>query len=262
MPPTRRHQNWRCWPAQPGSPPRRAPPRPAAISTPCSTPTASTTASTAPPAGPSPASRRQPRRSRPCPQSRRCGTGGIKPLPPPDARPARTGPANWPPRSPGSRPAAAAATHRSTRSWPAGSPTTGNCSPSPRTPARPGQSQPDLMLAAVHYLLARQPGSPLARYYPPLTPASSAAPSAPRHARPPRSTPATPPRSCPPSSPPPRPARQSASCTLRSSPTWRRRTAPASSTRSSRSPPDGRSAGSARKPAPTLPDRACAWPAA
>jgi hypothetical protein len=36
--------------------------------------------------------------------------------------------------------------------------------------ARPGQSQPDLMLAAVHYLLARQPGSPLARYYPPCTP--------------------------------------------------------------------------------------------
>ena len=28
--------------------------------------------------------------------------------------------------------------------------------------ASPGQSQPDLMLAAVHYLLARQPGSPLA----------------------------------------------------------------------------------------------------
>ena len=36
--------------------------------------------------------------------------------------------------------------------------------------ARPGQSQPDLMLAAVHYLLARQPGSPLARYYPTLNP--------------------------------------------------------------------------------------------
>jgi hypothetical protein len=36
--------------------------------------------------------------------------------------------------------------------------------------ARPGQSQPDLMLAAVHYLLARQPRSPLARYYPTLNP--------------------------------------------------------------------------------------------
>jgi hypothetical protein len=35
--------------------------------------------------------------------------------------------------------------------------------------ASPGQSQPDLMLAAVHYLLGRQPGSPLARYYPTLT---------------------------------------------------------------------------------------------
>jgi hypothetical protein len=28
--------------------------------------------------------------------------------------------------------------------------------------ASPGQSQPDLLLAAVHYPLARQPGSPLA----------------------------------------------------------------------------------------------------
>jgi hypothetical protein len=36
--------------------------------------------------------------------------------------------------------------------------------------ARPGQSQPDLMLASVHYLLARQPSSPLARYYPTLEP--------------------------------------------------------------------------------------------
>jgi hypothetical protein len=36
--------------------------------------------------------------------------------------------------------------------------------------ARPGQSQPDLMLAAVHYLLAREPGSRLARYYPTLSP--------------------------------------------------------------------------------------------
>jgi len=35
--------------------------------------------------------------------------------------------------------------------------------------ASPGQSQPDLMLAAVHYLLARQLGFPLARYYPTLT---------------------------------------------------------------------------------------------
>jgi hypothetical protein len=35
--------------------------------------------------------------------------------------------------------------------------------------ASPGQSQPDLMLAAVHYLLAaRHPGSPLAWYYPTL----------------------------------------------------------------------------------------------
>lgn len=36
--------------------------------------------------------------------------------------------------------------------------------------ASPGQSQPDLMLAAVHYLLAREPGSPLARHYPTLHP--------------------------------------------------------------------------------------------
>ena len=36
--------------------------------------------------------------------------------------------------------------------------------------ASPGQSPPDLMLAAVHYLLARQPHHPLARYYPTLTP--------------------------------------------------------------------------------------------
>lgn len=36
--------------------------------------------------------------------------------------------------------------------------------------AAPGQSQPDLMLAAVHYLLAREPGSRLARYYPTLSP--------------------------------------------------------------------------------------------
>lgn len=36
--------------------------------------------------------------------------------------------------------------------------------------ASPGQSPPDLMLAAVHYLLARQPHHPLARHYPTLTP--------------------------------------------------------------------------------------------
>jgi hypothetical protein len=35
--------------------------------------------------------------------------------------------------------------------------------------ATPGQSPPDLMLAAVHYLLAREPGHPLARYYPTLS---------------------------------------------------------------------------------------------
>jgi hypothetical protein len=81
-------------------------------------------------------------------------------------------------------------------------------------------------------------------------------------ARPPRSTPETPPRFCPPSSRPPRQTRQSASCTPRSSPTSRRRTAPASSTRSPCSPPDGRSTGSARRPAPTPPNRACAWPPA
>lgn len=36
--------------------------------------------------------------------------------------------------------------------------------------ALPGQSPPDLMLAAAHYLLAREPADPLARYYPTLTP--------------------------------------------------------------------------------------------
>jgi hypothetical protein len=36
--------------------------------------------------------------------------------------------------------------------------------------AAPGQSPPDLMLAAAHCLLAREPGHPLARYYPTLTP--------------------------------------------------------------------------------------------
>ncbi|MGH3155385.1 MAG: DUF2332 domain-containing protein [Streptosporangiaceae bacterium] len=35
--------------------------------------------------------------------------------------------------------------------------------------APPGQSPPDLLLAAVHYLLARCPGDPLARHYPTLT---------------------------------------------------------------------------------------------
>lgn len=35
--------------------------------------------------------------------------------------------------------------------------------------ATPGQSPPDLMLAAVHYLLAGDLGDPLARYYPSLT---------------------------------------------------------------------------------------------
>ncbi len=35
--------------------------------------------------------------------------------------------------------------------------------------AAPGQSPPDLMLAVVHYLLAREPGHPLARFYPTLT---------------------------------------------------------------------------------------------
>jgi len=35
--------------------------------------------------------------------------------------------------------------------------------------AAPGQSPPDLMLAAVHYLLAREPDHPLARHYPTLT---------------------------------------------------------------------------------------------
>jgi hypothetical protein len=39
-----------------------------------------------------------------------------------------------------------------------------------RQHASPGQSPPDLMLAAVHYLLARQPHHPLARHYPTLTP--------------------------------------------------------------------------------------------
>ncbi len=34
--------------------------------------------------------------------------------------------------------------------------------------ATPGQSPPDLMLAAVHYLLAREPSHPLARFYPTL----------------------------------------------------------------------------------------------
>jgi hypothetical protein len=36
--------------------------------------------------------------------------------------------------------------------------------------AAPGQSPPDLMLAAAHFLLAREPAHPLARYYPTLTP--------------------------------------------------------------------------------------------
>ena len=36
--------------------------------------------------------------------------------------------------------------------------------------AAPGQSPPDLMLAAAHYLLAREPAHPLACYYPTLTP--------------------------------------------------------------------------------------------
>lgn len=35
--------------------------------------------------------------------------------------------------------------------------------------ATAGQSVPDLMLAAVHYLIAREPTHPLARYYPTLT---------------------------------------------------------------------------------------------
>lgn len=34
----------------------------------------------------------------------------------------------------------------------------------------PGQSPPDLILAAAHYLLAREPGHPLARFYPTLSP--------------------------------------------------------------------------------------------
>ncbi len=35
--------------------------------------------------------------------------------------------------------------------------------------AAPGQSPPDLMLAAVHYLLAAEPDHPLASHYPTLT---------------------------------------------------------------------------------------------
>jgi hypothetical protein len=356
----------------------------------CSTPTASTTASTGPPDEPSPAPRGQPRPSQPFPQSRSSGTDGKKPLPPPDARPA-----------------CAATSELATAFTRFAADRCGSYAPlyahlasriaddrellATAAHASPGQSQPDLMLAAVHYLLARQPRSQLARYYPtlnpdpvppggtfqefrrfclarrdelaaltgsrlvqtnevrrccyllpavtlaahlaapaplalieagasaglnlgldgyaydygtgtitgdprspltlqcelrggtppplalpapeiawrtestsarwtrltpmtrpgsapwsgqttPAAPASSTAPSAPpRHARPPRSTPETPPRSCPPSSRPPRQTRQSASCTPRSSPTSRHRTAPASSTRSPRSPPDGRS---------------------
>jgi hypothetical protein len=94
---------------------------------------------------------------------------GKKPLPPPDARPSRTATselaavftrfaadrcgryaplyAHLASRIAGDRELLAIAAH-----------------------ARSGQSQPDLMLAAVHYLLARQPGSPLARYYPTLNP--------------------------------------------------------------------------------------------
>lgn len=40
--------------------------------------------------------------------------------------------------------------------------------------ATPGQSPPDLMLAAVHYLLACEPAHPLACYYPTLTPQPAA----------------------------------------------------------------------------------------
>lgn len=49
--------------------------------------------------------------------------------------------------------------------------------------ASPGQSQPDLMLAAVHYLLARHPGSPLAGYYPTLVADPAPADGAFRHFR-------------------------------------------------------------------------------
>jgi hypothetical protein len=41
--------------------------------------------------------------------------------------------------------------------------------------ATPGQSHPDLMLAAAHYLLARADGHPLARFYPTLTAAPAPA---------------------------------------------------------------------------------------
>ena len=40
--------------------------------------------------------------------------------------------------------------------------------------AAPGQSPPDLVLAAVHYLLASEPVHPLAGYYPTLTPEPAA----------------------------------------------------------------------------------------
>ncbi len=40
--------------------------------------------------------------------------------------------------------------------------------------APPGQSPPDLMLAAVHYLLRSDPAHPLARHYPTLTPTPAA----------------------------------------------------------------------------------------
>jgi hypothetical protein len=49
--------------------------------------------------------------------------------------------------------------------------------------ASPGQSPPDLMLAAVHYLLASQPAHQLARYYPTLTAAPEPAPGAFPHFR-------------------------------------------------------------------------------
>lgn len=67
--------------------------------------------------------------------------------------------------------------------------------------AAPGQSPPDLMLAAVHYLLARDAGDPLARYYPSLRFAAATGDPIPDFRRHCGSPPSGPPSRCMPETP-------------------------------------------------------------